>query len=266
MLVLMLTLVDEDDDGQTIKCQSNLDCRQYFDSTVCVFGICRCKFGLKANGKCIDLDVPGIGANSLPDWAITLIAIAALLSGIYGGRSPFVSQLARQFLSIFVLILQRFVQQRPIHQLEGEQSNDLNSNAEQSNSNQRDSVPSQSPNLFLSKPILENLQTEMLAKALSQLQQQQRRHSYRPDSIDEERSLESIELIRNINFGDDHHHNHHNHQEQKQQKHRYNNQYRPFDHQNHRDETFFERAELKERTEIFPLKSNGKIIRPQSSI
>ena len=52
--------------------------------------------------------VPVIGSQSLPDWAISLIAIVALLSGIWGGRSPFVSQLSRQLLSILVLVIGRF--------------------------------------------------------------------------------------------------------------------------------------------------------------
>lgn len=60
----------------------------------------------------IRFKVPGIGQQSLPDWAISLIAIAALLSGIWGGRSPFISQLSRQLLSILILIIGRFAAQQ----------------------------------------------------------------------------------------------------------------------------------------------------------
>ncbi|XP_027197971.2 uncharacterized protein LOC113792256 [Dermatophagoides pteronyssinus] len=100
--------IHSDNRCRTLQCHKTQDCSEHFGNTICVFGTCRCRWGLKANGKCVDIDVPVIGSQSLPDWAISLIAIVALLSGIWGGRSPFVSQLSRQLLSILVLVIGRF--------------------------------------------------------------------------------------------------------------------------------------------------------------
>ncbi|XP_075584731.1 uncharacterized protein LOC124491306 isoform X1 [Dermatophagoides farinae] len=113
--------IQSDNRCRTLHCRTSQDCSSHFGNTICVFGTCRCRWGLKANGKCVDLDVPGIGQQSLPDWAISLIAIAALLSGIWGGRSPFISQLSRQLLSILILILGRFAAQQSNQQNNGQQ-------------------------------------------------------------------------------------------------------------------------------------------------
>lgn len=51
------------------------------------------------------LPVPGFNSKTMPDWGISLIAIGALLSGIWGGRSPFMAQLGRQLLSLMVIIV-----------------------------------------------------------------------------------------------------------------------------------------------------------------
>lgn len=42
--------------GRTLHCRTSQDCSSHFGNTICVFGTCRCRWGLKANGKCVDLD------------------------------------------------------------------------------------------------------------------------------------------------------------------------------------------------------------------
>lgn len=51
------------------------------------------------------ISVPGFNGKTMPDWGISLIAIGALLSGIWGGRSPFMAQMGRQLLSLLVIIV-----------------------------------------------------------------------------------------------------------------------------------------------------------------
>ncbi|OTF72236.1 hypothetical protein BLA29_003996 [Euroglyphus maynei] len=166
--------------SRTLQCHRTQDCSAHFGNTICMFGTCRCRWGLKANGKCVDLDVPGINTQSLPDWAISLIAVAALLSGIYGGRSPFITQLSRQLLSILVLVIGRFATQ----------NRGQNNNSNNSDQQQQQSSPSILIDELQSAMITFNQQTNDGEKNENNLNpQQQQQQQRKPSIIDELVSL-----------------------------------------------------------------------------
>ena len=42
--------------GEIMVCTSSEECLTRFPNTICMFGRCQCRYGLKANGQCVQLE------------------------------------------------------------------------------------------------------------------------------------------------------------------------------------------------------------------
>lgn len=87
---------------EIMVCTSSEECLTRFPNTICMFGRCQCRYGLKANGQCVQLEVESI--KHLPEWAISAIAICAMVGGVLGGRSQIVGQVLQHIVAIVALV------------------------------------------------------------------------------------------------------------------------------------------------------------------